>query len=177
MSVKQLNGRFLVGRRTGYRTLYESETMWLSIYAQIKHIQSSERYLQWKRSLLSVLFNFSKNSPLQYTFWLWQNSFVWFWILYLWVKCNPKNSILQINAVQCVYVELCYKIFTSTYKKSNYNIDISNVSDLPFDGMCFFLEKWSRSHSSKRTNDPYVSQNSLRKKTVQMFWHYVRVRR
>ena len=56
------------------------------------------------------------------------------------MKCNPKKSILQINAVQCVYVEFCYNIFTSKYKKSNSNIDISNVSDLPFDGIFFFLK-------------------------------------
>ena len=29
------------------------------------------------------------------------------------MKCNPKNSILQINAELCVYIELCYKHFTS----------------------------------------------------------------
>ena len=91
------------------------------------------------------------------------NSLVQFWILYLWVKCNPKNSILQINAVHCVYVESCYKFFTSTYKKLNYNIDISNVSDIPFDGMCFFLDELSRRNSAKRTNNWYVSQNNLRK--------------
>ena len=68
-------------------------------------------------------------------------------------EMQSKNSILQINVVQCVYVELCYKTFTSTYKKSNYDIDISNVSDLTFDGMCFFPEKWSRWHSAKRTNN------------------------
>ena len=92
-----------------------------------------------------------------------QNSLVWFWILYLWMKCNPKILILQINAVQCVHVESCFKCFTSTYKKSNYNIDISNVSDLHFDAMCFFLEQWSWWHSAKITNDRYVSQNNLRK--------------
>ena len=54
-------------------------------------------------------------------------------------EIQSKNSILQINAVQCVYVELCYKNFTSKCKKSNYNIDISNVSDLPFYGICFSI--------------------------------------
>ena len=53
---------------------------------------------------------------------------------------QSEKSILQINAVQCVYVELFYKSFTKKYKKSNYNIDISNVSDLPFDVMCFSPE-------------------------------------
>ena len=91
------------------------------------------------------------------------NSLVRFLILYLWVKYNLKNSTLQINAVQCVYVESCYKIFTSTYKKSNCNVDISNLSDLPFYEMCLFLDEWSRWHSAKRTNDRYVTQNNLRK--------------
>ena len=39
-----------------------------------------------------------------------------------------------------MYVESCYKIFTSKYKFSNFNINISNISDLPFDVMCFSLE-------------------------------------
>ena len=56
------------------------------------------------------------------------------------MKGNPKKSILDINAVKTVYVESCYKIFMSIYKKSNDNDDISHVSDLPFDEMCLFLE-------------------------------------
>ena len=44
------------------------------------------------------------------------NSFVWFWFLKLWVICNPKTSILKINAVQFVYVKSCYKCFISKYK-------------------------------------------------------------
>ena len=120
----------------------------------------------------------SPNRPLQLcqrvlssvSFLTFPNFLVRFCILYLWVKCNPKNSILQINAVQCVYVELRYKNITSKYEKLNYNIDISNVYDIPFDVMCFSLEKWWWWHSSKRTNDRYVSQNNLWKKTVQMFY-------
>ena len=77
--------------------------------------------------------------------------------------------MLQINAAQCVYVELCYKAFTPKYKKSNYNIDISNVSDLTFDGMCFSLEKWCWWHSAKITNNWYVSQNNLQKKWCKCF--------
>ena len=34
---------------------------------------------------------------------------------------------------------MCFKIFTSTYKKSNFNIDISNVSDLPLMKCVSFL--------------------------------------
>ena len=62
-----------------------------------------------------------------------------------------------------MYVESYYKIFSSTYKKMSYNDDISNVSELSFDEMCLFLDEWSRWHSSKRTNDWYVTQNYLRK--------------
>ena len=57
------------------------------------------------------------------------------------MKGNPKKSILEINAVKSVYVESCYKIFMSTYKESNIIDDISNVSDLPFDEMCLFIER------------------------------------
>ena len=56
------------------------------------------------------------------------------------MKGNPKRSILDINAVKSVYVESCYEIFMTSYKKSNNNDDITHVSDLPFDEMRLFLE-------------------------------------
>ena len=56
------------------------------------------------------------------------------------MKFNTKKSILDINAVKSVYVESCYEIFMSACKKSNNNDDITDVSDLPFDEMCLFLE-------------------------------------
>ena len=56
------------------------------------------------------------------------------------MKCNTEKSILDINAVKSVYVESCYEIFMSAYKKSNNNDDINDVSDLPFDEMCLFIE-------------------------------------
>ena len=56
------------------------------------------------------------------------------------MKGNPKQSILEINAVKCVYIESCYKIFISKYKELNNNDGISNVSDLPFDEMCLCIE-------------------------------------
>ena len=56
------------------------------------------------------------------------------------MKCNPKNSILKINVVKILYVESCYKHFTSKYRKLNCNINISNIPDLPFDVMCFHLK-------------------------------------
>ena len=49
--------------------------------------------------------------------------------------------------------------FTSKYKKMNCNINISNISDLPFDVMCFSLEKWFLWHLAKINNDRYVSWN------------------
>ena len=56
------------------------------------------------------------------------------------MKGNPKQSILDINAVKSVYVESCYEIFMSAYNKSNNNDDITNVSEFPYDEMCVFLE-------------------------------------
>ena len=56
------------------------------------------------------------------------------------MKGNTKKSILDINAVKGVYVESCYEIFMSSYKRSNNNDDITHVYDLPFDEMCIFLE-------------------------------------
>ena len=54
---------------------------------------------------------------------------------------QSENSILKINAVQFVYVESCYKLLTSKYKKSSSNINISNISNLPLDVMCVFTWK------------------------------------
>ena len=48
---------------------------------------------------------------------------------------------MKINAVQFVYVKSSYKSLTSKYEKPNRNINISKVSDLPFDVMCCSLEK------------------------------------
>ena len=48
---------------------------------------------------------------------------------------------MKINKVQFVYVKTCYKILTPKYKKPNRNINFSNISDLPFDVMCFSPEK------------------------------------
>ena len=45
------------------------------------------------------------------------------------MKCNTKNSILDINVVKSVYVESCYEIFMSAYNKSNNNDDITHVSN------------------------------------------------
>ena len=48
---------------------------------------------------------------------------------------------MKINAVEFMYEELCYKSSTSKYENSNSNINISNISHLPFDMLCFLLEK------------------------------------
>ena len=64
----------------------------------------------------------------------------------------------------------------STYKKSNYNDDISNVYDLPFDEMCLFLE-WMKSMTQRQKNRQSVCYSKqYDKNMVQMFWHWVRVR-
>ena len=133
-----------LSRRHIPRTVLSWETDWLPYSIRIRNevtvtLHSNKAYpKQW--TILAVKARFTKR-PIQLlqnvsssvSFSTLPNSLVWFWILYLWVKCIQKNSILQINSVQSVYVESCYKLYTSTYKKAFYNIDISNVSDLPFD--------------------------------------------
>ena len=47
---------------------------------------------------------------------------------------------MKINVVEFMYVVSCYKSSTSKYKKSNSNINISKISHLPFDMLCFSLE-------------------------------------
>ena len=70
---------------------------------------------------------------------------------------DKQNSVSKIINVCRILLQNVY----ITIKKSNYNIDISKVPELPFDGTCVFLEQWSRWHSDKRANDRYVSQNIL----------------
>ena len=53
---------------------------------------------------------------------------------------SEKFDIANKCSTMCVCGIVLKKI-TSKYKKSNYNIDISNISDLPFDVMCFSPEK------------------------------------
>ena len=57
----------------------------------------------------------------------------------LWEIRNQKIDN-KINAVEFMYVELCYKSSTSKYKKSNSNIKISKISQLPFGMLCLSLE-------------------------------------
>ena len=144
LSVKQLNyhnntyqGRFLVGRRTDYRTLSGSKTRWPSNYAQIKPIQSNERSLQLNWGLLNVLFNFAKQSYLQSTFRLWRTVLYSEKCIYEW-NAIQKIDITNKCSTMCVCRIVLQKFYINI-KKSNYNIDISNVSDLPFDGMYFFI--------------------------------------
>ena len=47
---------------------------------------------------------------------------------------------MRTNSVEFMYEELCYKSSTSKYEKSNSNINISNISHLTFDMLCFSLE-------------------------------------
>ena len=45
-----------------------------------------------------------------------------------------------------MYEKSCYKSSTSKYEKSNSNINMNNISHLPFDMLCYLLEymkpKW-----------------------------------
>ena len=47
---------------------------------------------------------------------------------------------MKINTVEFMYEESCYKSSTSKYGKSNSNINISKISHLPFDMLCFHLK-------------------------------------
>ena len=58
---------------------------------------------------------------------------------------------MKINAVNFVYVKLSYKSSTSIYEKSNSNIDIFKISHLPFNMLCFSLEK--RQQCAQRTDN------------------------
>ena len=75
---------------------------------------------------------------------------------------NTKKLILDINAVESAYVESCYEIFMSSYKKSNNNNDITDVSDLPFAECVSFLTETSRWHHAWRIDNQYVTQNNLK---------------
>ena len=48
---------------------------------------------------------------------------------------------MKINAVEFMHEELCCKISTSKYEKSNSNINISKILHLPFDMLCVFTWK------------------------------------
>ena len=48
---------------------------------------------------------------------------------------------MKINAVEIMYVESCYNVSISKYKKSKSNIKIAKISNLPFDIFCFSIKK------------------------------------
>ena len=67
-----------------------------------------------------------------------------------------NDEILKINAVQFVYVKSSYKSLTSKYKKSNRNINIYKIYDLPFDVMCVFT--WKNDDDDTVTNEPKINK-------------------
>ena len=77
------------------------------------------------------------------------------------MKGNPKQLILDINAVKSVYVESCYKIFMSAFKTSDNNDDIIHVYDLPFDEMCLSLKWKSIWHRAWRIDNQCITRNNL----------------
>ena len=44
---------------------------------------------------------------------------------------------MNINAVEFMYEQSCYKSSTSKYEQFHSNINISKISYLPFDVLCF----------------------------------------
>ena len=52
---------------------------------------------------------------------------------------SEKFDVTNKCSTMCV-CRIVLQMFYIKIKKSNNNIDIFNVSDLPFDGMCLFLE-------------------------------------
>ena len=64
-----------------------------------------------------------------------------------------KKPTTKINAVEFVYVELCYKSSTSKYKKPNSNINISKIYHLPFDMLCFKLK-----NDNTVSNEPTINK-------------------
>ena len=67
---------------------------------------------------------------------------------------------------KCITICVCRIVWQNVYikiQKSNYDIDISNLSDLPFDVICLSLDKWCWWHIAKWTNDRYVSRRKEKK--------------
>ena len=53
-------------------------------------------------------------------------------------KIENKNQCSIIN--KFMYEKSCYKSSTSKYEKLNSNINIPNISHLPFGMLCYLLE-------------------------------------
>ena len=89
---------------------------------------------------MSILFNFSKQYPPQYPFDFAKNSSSILNLVLMNEMQSEKFDIENKCSTMCV-CRIMLQIFYIKIQISNYNIDISNVSDLPFDVMCFSLEK------------------------------------
>ena len=72
---------------------------------------------------------------------------------------------MKINAVQFLYFKSSYKSLTSKYEKSNSNINISKISHLPFDVLCFHLKKYDTVPNEPTINEfiEMTSDSKLRK--------------
>ena len=57
---------------------------------------------------------------------------------YPWAKIENKNQYSKIN--KFMFEKLCYKSSTSKYEKSNSNFNISKISHLTFDMLCYLFE-------------------------------------
>ena len=78
------------------------------------------------------------------------------------MKGNPKQSILDINAVKSVYVESCYEIFMSSYKNGIIMMILPTYTTYPLMKCVSFLNEISIWHSAWRIDNQYVTQNDLR---------------
>ena len=79
---------------------------------------------------------------------------------YLLEKIENNNQCSLIN--KFMYEKLCYKSSTWKNEKSNSNIDISKISHLPFDILCYLLESmiaWCKNH--------WQSASTLKRPVVQ----------
>ena len=77
---------------------------------------------------------------------------------------------MKINAVEIMYVESCYNISISKYKKSKSNIKISMISNLPFGIFCFSIKKIMTLCQMQRKSTSFLKQLMFR--TAQMVWQY-----
>ena len=62
-----------------------------------------------------------------------------------------------------MYAKLSYKSSTSKHEKSNININISKISHLPFDMLCFFTCKNDDTVPNEPTINKFIEMNSVSK--------------
>ena len=89
---------------------------------------------------MRVLFNVSKQSPLQSPFDFAKQSCSILNLVFMSEMQSEKFDIANKWSTVCLCRIVLQKFYIKI-EKSNYNIYISNIFDLHFDVMCFSLEK------------------------------------